>query len=656
MPKVTSLSSSSEAGASASTSRAGRNANPFHPVDPNSYNDYDQAMQDGVELEEKGERFQFGPKAQRFYFQAGMLYARAAQLAAGNSQRRADALYNTSRIHFLLASQFALPPDNLHSFVQAIATAQEAVRLAPPLSAADPVDASLPNPFTLDTMMHLATSLQTLAEAIQELGWPQGLQRPTLATQRSDQTTSPTLLWQEALAIFQQVADAQNIILHDQRVSDSADGQPTETPPEPSNEVQIEESESQSASGADDVYGYTSSLVTPESLMGTLLSMLACLTSLIEAASTLEAIQAYSAAVDQIVSKAEALASETSSTVDLPTTGNDAPSAAAELAASWDEVRRSALAIRIARLDKAIDLGPQSCGINGELELVMQTVSDWGARLTALPAAAAPAGGRRDALVAALCDVGEAGQNLCRLSLRLQPAETGVAAIWTLATSSTKLFSQALGALDTSRAGGGSAAVLGQANTSTPTSRARCRILLALSSLSILRSHPAFEAAGIAGAKGTRTKLVDNARLYARKAVTEIGLGWLLRPAPAQAARSAAIPPPGGWESLCLEAEATFHLLRALLVRSNVHTAVDPKPAAEFHAELQHLCQHIIQLRHRPIQIGPSPSSASTQLADWLYKQGAQSFVDTIVDDHGRNIVHEEIGSWERLFSEQLAL
>ncbi len=64
----------------------GRNANPFGPVDPTTYHDYDEAMQDGVELEEKGERFQFGSKAQRFYVQAGTLYDRAAQLAGANGR------------------------------------------------------------------------------------------------------------------------------------------------------------------------------------------------------------------------------------------------------------------------------------------------------------------------------------------------------------------------------------------------------------------------------------------------------------------------------------------------------------------------------------------------------------------------------------------
>lgn len=662
MPKVTSLSSASSAGASASSSR-GRNANPFGPVDLNSYNDYDEAMQDGVELEEKGERFQFGPKAQRFYVQAGTLYTRAAHLAGANVQQRADALYNASRIHFLLATQFALPPENVQLLVEAINTAQHAVLLAPPLPDAGSLDGALPNPFSLDTMTHLALSLQTLAETVEELGWPQGLQPPQTSSQDTSQAPTSASLWQQALQLFQQVADGQNVILQDRKTVDEAPTEPNAQASESLEDTDAGNQESTNEEEAGDVYGYTSSLVTPSSLMETLLSMLACFTSLIEAATTLEEVQTCSAAIEQIVNRAQSIASDSeAAAANLPATSNSATQTSAEVTARWEEVQRCALTSRVACLVKAVNLGVEMIPINGEVEAAMQTVDEWATRLLApAPSPTPNVGGRErnDAKVATLCDVGEAGMNLCRLSLRLEPGEAAVAAIWTLATASTKLFSQALAALDTSAAGGGSAAVLGQANTSTPTSRARCRILLALSTLSLLRSHPAFEAAGIAGTKGTRSKLIDNARLYARKAVTEIGLNWLLRPAPKQVSKTGVVPPPGGWESLSLESEATLHLLRALLYRVNVNGTVgdtDGKAVAEMQTELGNLVQHVVQLRQKPIQVGAPSASASIQLAEWLYSQGAKSFVDNVVDDNGRNIVKDEIAWWEKLFTDEVAV
>ncbi|SOV07959.1 uncharacterized protein UDID_01248 [Ustilago sp. UG-2017a] len=659
MPKLTGLSSSSSASASASSSR-GRNANPFGPVDPNSYDDYDEAMQDGVELEEKGERFQFGPKAQRFYDQAGTLYTRAAHLAGANVQQRADALYNASRIHFLLATQFALPPENIQLLVEAIHTSQQAVTLAPSLPAASSSDGVLPNPFTLDTLTQLALSLQTLAESVEELGWPQGLQPPRTSTQNSAQAATPTALWQQALELLQHVADGQNVILQDQETADEAatesDAQPSKLP----EGIEAGDEEPAYRSETGDVYGYTSSLVTPSSLMETLLSMLACFTSLIEAATAIEEVQTYSAAIEQIISRAQVVFADSEApAASLLATSTNSTQASSEVAARWEEIQQSSLTSRVACLVKAANVGVNKTQISSELEAAWEAVNEWGSQLISpTPSPATNAAGR-DARVATLCDVGEAGMNLCRLSLRLEPAEARIAAIWALATLSTKLFSQALAALDTSAAGGGSAAVLGQANTSTPTSRARCRILLALSTLSILRSHPAFESAGIAGAIGTRTKLIENARLYARKAITEIGLGWLLRSAPTQVSRSGVVPPPGGWESLSLESEATLHLLRALLYRVNVNgAAVDAgaKAVSEMRTELRNLVQHIVQLRQKPIQVGATPATVSIQLVEWLYLQGAKSFVNNVVDDNGRRVVQEEIAWWEKLFSDEMAV
>lgn len=656
MPKVTSLASSSSNDPSPASSSRQRNANPFGPVDPNIYHDFDEAMQDGVELEEKGERFQFGAKAQRFYVQAGSLYGRAAQLSATNAERRADALYNASRIHFLLATQFALPPENLASLVQSINTAQEAVKLAPSLpSAAESSQGALPNPFTLDTLTQLATAMQTLAEAVEELGWPPGLRPPTLCLQSSNEPPTSNLLWREALTLFQQVADGQSLILRDQATT--KDNHTIETGDSVSESVTdagTEDGGSEFAreGGGEDIYGYTSSLVTPSSLMETLVSMVSCSISLVESSSQIQDLQAYVTAAEQIVARAQVIASDSAIT---SAPSQDASQASQELVTSWEEIRRASLALRVAGIGKSIDLGADSAQVSAELENAMRIVNEWAARLIAPPTEAGIARREASANVAELCDIGEAGQNLCRLSLRLEPTQEGIAAVWSLATTSTKLFSQALSALDTSAAGGGSAAVLGQANTSTPTSRARCRILLALSNLSIFRSHPAFEAAGIPGAQGTRTKLIDNARLYARKAVTEIGLGWVLRPPPAQVPRSVVVAPPGGWESMSLESEATFHLLRALLIRASViAAATDAKTASDMEVELGNLTQHISQLRQRPIQIGATPTSGSIELAHWLYTQGAKAFVDGIADDNGRNIVQDELVWWERLFSSQL--
>ncbi|GAK62702.1 uncharacterized protein PAN0_002d0904 [Moesziomyces antarcticus] len=654
MPKVTSLASSS----TSATAPQQRRANAFGPVDPSSYHDFDEAMQDGVELEEKGERFQFGSKAQRFYDQAGTLYARAARLAATDPTRRADALYNASRIQFLLATQFSLPPNNLSLLVEAVNTAEQAAQLAPPLIDADTADAPLPNPFTLDALTHLATCLQTLGEAVQELGWPPQLRPPSLLQRQSAHSTTPALLWQEASALFQRVADGQAAILKDQKLAETASVEQDESDMlEPEPQIPQQDQLGAPEEDQDDVYGYTSSLVTPPSLVETLLSLMACFISLVEVAPSLPELQTRNAAAEQVAARVHETISDSMTSTGSSADGALLASSSEEMRAKSGELERTSLALRVARIARAVELGAEPAQLSNELESAMQAVHDWATRLVAPLAADQASQVRQDLDVPTLCDVGEAGQNLCRLSLRLEPAPNAVAAIWTLATLSTKLYSQALSALDTASRGGGSAAVLGQANTSTPTSRARCRILLALSSFSLFRSHPAFEAAGIPGAMGTRSKLIDNARLYARKAATEIGLGWILRPAASRAPTTAVQPPPGGWESLSLEAEASMHLLRALLFRARFNAAglSDGAAAAEMQNELVQLIQHLIQLRQRPIQADLTACASSTQLAQFMYGQGIKTFIDGIVDDHGSNVVQDEIPWWTELLSGPLA-
>ena len=121
------------------------------------------------------------------------------------------------------------------------------------------------------------------------------------------------------------------------------------------------------------------------------------------------------------------------------------------------------------------------------------------------------------------------------------------------------------------------------------------------------------------------------------------------------------MPPPGGWESLWLESEAIFHLLRALLrallvrVKVNARVVADASSAAAMDKQLHDLAQHVVQLQQKPIQMGATPAASCIQLANGLYSQGTRTFVDSIVDENGRNLVGQEIEWWQELFTSQLA-
>ncbi|WWC86835.1 uncharacterized protein L201_001714 [Kwoniella dendrophila CBS 6074] len=70
-----------------------------------TYDTYDEALDGGVEMEEKGERYKDGDKAQRFYERAVELYDKALSF-----QQTYDAAYNQARVLYTLSTSFLLPP------------------------------------------------------------------------------------------------------------------------------------------------------------------------------------------------------------------------------------------------------------------------------------------------------------------------------------------------------------------------------------------------------------------------------------------------------------------------------------------------------------------------------------------------------------------
>jgi len=65
------------------------------PVEPSTFEEF---MEEGVELEEKGERYGDGEKSKRFYERASEMYAKAHELNKSDS----DCLYNWGRVLFVL--------------------------------------------------------------------------------------------------------------------------------------------------------------------------------------------------------------------------------------------------------------------------------------------------------------------------------------------------------------------------------------------------------------------------------------------------------------------------------------------------------------------------------------------------------------------------
>lgn len=129
-----------------------KNARPkkAHKREP-TYDTYDEAMDGGVEMEEKGERYGRSEKAQRFYERAVDLYRRAAAF-----EQKHDAVYNQARAVYKLAVSFYLAPADIERLEESIAL----YRVALTLEAAPLVQ--------IDTAYNLAQALTALANTTED--------------------------------------------------------------------------------------------------------------------------------------------------------------------------------------------------------------------------------------------------------------------------------------------------------------------------------------------------------------------------------------------------------------------------------------------------------------------------------------------------------
>ncbi|OWT36594.1 hypothetical protein C362_05711 [Cryptococcus neoformans Bt1] len=146
MPPKRPLKRRSEDEGRKQTKRTGKNKR------EQTYDIYDEALDGGVEMEEKGERYRDGDKAQRFYERAVELYAKASEL-----EETYDATYNRARALYTLATNFLLPPSSLPLLRESITLYQHATTLSnSPL-------------LLMDVAFNLAQTFITLADIMDDL-------------------------------------------------------------------------------------------------------------------------------------------------------------------------------------------------------------------------------------------------------------------------------------------------------------------------------------------------------------------------------------------------------------------------------------------------------------------------------------------------------
>ncbi|WVW78364.1 hypothetical protein I302_100318 [Kwoniella bestiolae CBS 10118] len=211
-----------------------------------TYETYDEALDGGVEMEEKGERYRDGDKAQRFYERAVELYEKAL----GFSQTY-DAAYNQARALYTLSTSFLLPPSCLIPLRRSI----ELYRLATTLTNSPLL--------RMDVAFNLAQSCSSLADIIEDLD----VENTQLGEIRK--------LREEARDVLQEVMDGQEEFLR--ATSEEDDVDETEEVVDDSETIPVSEEEMEVDSSDKDEEGegsFETHLPTRSTYIDTVLSLI----------------------------------------------------------------------------------------------------------------------------------------------------------------------------------------------------------------------------------------------------------------------------------------------------------------------------------------------------------------------------------------------
>lgn len=555
-------------GARASSS-TGTKEQQLDQIPPSYYTNDEAALEAGTLLEEKAERFAIGYKAEKYFTLSLDLYKRAMLL----NPRSQDAPYNCARVLFLLATDFLVPEKSIDALQSSASLYRQALSLSLPVEGSD----GMPAAFYLDVQFNLAVALLALAEQLES--------NKREAASRIDAI-------EEAVILFNSVIDGQEAVLHRQRAEEEAAESVPMTPLQPqegrqSNPDMTTDAEEQTRSE------YTTSLITPASALETLhnlhLSALAMLDTAIDEQSIQRALQLSSSSLQ----RAQAIFTA------FPDGESRSPDN------EWNEIasclRFALLEGRIAGLARRVALGVPLISENAELLRAIHDEASKEASTVLFKAGieqdlnlSTTSGRSRHRIhLQQLESLGVQLLSLSRIQIYYlhtsQQALPACQHTWTLLGLTSKLILATLKSLDTSTAGFGSSAVaLGASNTSTATTRRRCSLYTGMSTLSLLRSDALFLETLDTLDEKTRVQLANNARVYARKAVTEVGLGWLL--SASHAIKPQYSLPHGGLDSLQGEVDAVLILLRSLYYHSVIAAPSDDLQ------EVQIICNNVKQM------------------------------------------------------------
>jgi tetratricopeptide (TPR) repeat protein len=532
-------------------------------IPPSNYTNDEAALEAGTQLEEKAERFAIGYKAKKYFELSLDMYKRAMSLNAKNQ----DAPYNCARVLFLLATDFYVAPKSINALQESTRLYRQSLALASPTEASD----GMPSAFFLDVQFNLAVALLALADQLES---------------SKDEVESRMNSIEEAIILFNSVSDGQELVLQRQKAEESDADTAATAAPEHNGETEEIGMDTDGEEGARSEY--TTSLITPASALETLhnlhLSAMAMLDVVTDEISIQRALLLSTSSLQrgQVVFSA------------FPDGETRSPDN------EWNDIasslRFAPLEGRVAVIGRRSTLGLRLD--NNAMDELTAAIQDASTEANALLSMSddemnlSTTTGRSRHRIH-LQHLEFLGIQLLSLSrsqvfyLHTSPQDVShCQQIWGLLGLTSKLFLATLKSLDTSTAGVGTSAVaLGASNVSTATSRRRCSLYTSMSTLSIIRNDALFFSTLSSLDEKTRIQLANNARVYARKAITEIGLGWLL--SAEHTSRTQYILPHGGMESLQGEVDAVLVLLRSLYHRSVIAATSDNLQ------EVQIICSNI---------------------------------------------------------------
>ncbi|PWN25133.1 hypothetical protein BDZ90DRAFT_234347 [Jaminaea rosea] len=614
---------------------------------PLNFEDEDEAVSAGNEVEDRGERAAYGSKAQRYYEEAltcYMTYARRPNCP--------NAAYNAARVLHILADGFYMP----QKACAALLEARELYGLAltgAKSAAAQQGAQSGEMDFVIDVASNLAATLQSLGETMTN-------HEDLLLRNLDDARQRVVAIASEAAGHLEDVATEQDKTLASQ-LRDHQEPSAPATAIQDTSQASTDTStppnfEPQPAPESSTVY--SSSLISPSSLLETLSSLHSLyLSCLLPHATNAAEVQEAAQRMTAVLSRAQDYVAAWAAAGDWgakQSPDDDWAAALSSLQRGNDEAEVAVLR-SLANL-LGLNNPPSDLGSSAALAAAEEASRLGTARHTAIQAlladktALSTAAGQLHASqrssfwgrkVQELTEQAEQAVTLARCLLQFSFShESGPALLrlsFQLATSASQLYLYLSSLLDTTSGTGGSAAVLGSKTDLNPSSLQRCEIFASLSEVSLLRSHQSYTTLRNPAVvnNSTRTTMQDNAKVYARKALAQVGLEWVLTEKETNASKveqrllvtekRGSEVPPRGFEAIETQAQALMASARACLHRKEFRPeGAASVPQAEA-AELEALAVAVRVLRQgRMLQRGAEDDESG----DYISRQGWRIALD----------------------------